>query len=152
MTEFQTACGNIDVMDFLAILIAILSALYARWASSEAKRANEISLSAQRKEIYDAFFDLKMHMQQKAEDADAVEVSKFYRPSKNAKFFFKKDLAEKISRYFDACFSIGDIHRNNPGGHTTTSLAACQLHLDVESRLSTEIDKEITDLISATNS
>lgn len=151
MTEFQTLCGNIDVVDFLTFLIAVLSALYARWAWSEAKRSNEISLSTQRKDIYDAFFELKMHMTQKAEYADAVEVSKFYRPSKNAKFFFKKDLAAKISEYFDACFNIGDIHRRNPQ-HTTTSLDACKPHLDKESEFSKVIDVEITDLISATNS
>ncbi|WP_368165615.1 hypothetical protein [Aeromonas sp. R9-1] len=92
----------------LALLIALLSALYARWAVKEAKRANHISLHQYRKDIYDAFRHLTMHMTQHADQAVLSEVNKFYHPSRNAKFYFDSELAKEIERYFDLCFNIAD--------------------------------------------
>ena len=62
-----------DIISILALLVAGLSALYARWTWSEAEKANKISLLGHRKEIYDAFFELKMHMMQKAETANIAK-------------------------------------------------------------------------------
>ena len=56
MSECQINIDLSDVIAILAALVAGLSALYARWAWREAKRANEILLSGHKKEIYDAFF------------------------------------------------------------------------------------------------
>eukprot|EP01034_Spumella_vulgaris_P040041 gene40041-49510_t len=51
-----------DVIAILAMLVSGLSALYARWSWGEAKKANQISVLGSQREIYDAFFELKMHM------------------------------------------------------------------------------------------
>jgi len=104
-----------DVIALLALLVAGLSSLYARWSWREAKKANQISLLGHKKEIYDAFFELKMHMTQKAELAEQGEVSKFYYPSRNAKIYLPSNLAKDIETYFDACFWIADIHRKYGG-------------------------------------
>ena len=44
-----------DIIAIFALLVAGLAALYARWSSIEAKKANQISLISGRKEIYIAF-------------------------------------------------------------------------------------------------
>ncbi|MNR44660.1 hypothetical protein D3C85_1634300 [compost metagenome] len=78
---FEIKLDTSDVIALLALLVAGLSALYARWSWREARRANQISMLGHKKEIYDAFFEIKMHMTQKAEFADFGEVFKFYYPS-----------------------------------------------------------------------
>ena len=64
---FEIKLGTSDVIALLALLVAGLSALYARRSWRESRKSNEISLLAHKKEIYDAFFELKMHMNQKVE-------------------------------------------------------------------------------------
>ncbi len=138
---FEIKLDTSDVIALLALLVAGLSALYARWSWSEAKKANQISLLGHKKEIYDAFFELKMHMARKAEFASLDEVYKFYYPSKNAKIYLPSDLAKDIEKYFDACFQISDIHRKNDGISEASS-AECKEHLATEKDLGPKIEKE----------
>lgn len=42
-----------DYIALAALAVALLAALYARWAANEAKRANEISLHFKKVEIYE---------------------------------------------------------------------------------------------------
>lgn len=42
-----------DYIALLAVTVALLAALYARWAANEAKRANDISLHVHKVEIYE---------------------------------------------------------------------------------------------------
>jgi hypothetical protein len=42
-----------DYIALVAVAVALLAALYARWAANEAKRANEISLHVHKVEIYE---------------------------------------------------------------------------------------------------
>lgn len=139
---FEIKMGASDVIALLALLLAGLSALYARWSWSEAKKANQISLLGHKKEIYDAFFELKMHMTQKAEFAELGEVSKFYYQSKNAKIYLSSTLAQDIEKYFDACFWVADIHRKY-GGISKESSAECEKHMETEKELAPKIEKEI---------
>lgn len=89
-------------------------------------------------------------MQQKAEFAELSEVSKFYYPSRNAQLYFSKSLAEKISKYYEACFWVADIHRTK-GGHDGESMEKCKPHLDTERELAPEIDRAISELIRSAN-
>lgn len=143
---FEIKLGTSDVIALLALLVAGLSALYARWSWREARRANQISMLGHKKEIYDAFFELKMHMTQKAEFAELGEVSKFYYPSKNAKIYLPSDLAKDIEKYFDACFWIADIHRKY-GGISKESSGECKQHIDAEKELAPKIEKQIIKLL-----
>ena len=93
-----------DKIAILALLVAVLAALYARWSSMEAKKANQISLLSGRKEIYIAFLNLKMHMQQCQGSAQLAEVSKFYYSVINSQLYFPADLAKEVEDYYDACF------------------------------------------------
>lgn len=144
---------NLDTSDIVAIvsaLVAALSSLYARWAWGEARRANEISLSGHRKEIYDAFSDLKIHMQQKAEFAEPYEVSKFYYPSRSVSLYLPKTLADQISKYYTACFWVAEIHRKS-GGITSKSMDESHPHLEVEKSLAPMIDSALSKLIRRVN-
>lgn len=143
---FEIKLGTSDVIALLALLVAGLSALYARWSWRETKRANQISLLEQKKEIYDAFFELKMHMVQKSQFAEQSEVSKFYYHSKNSKIYLPSGLAEDIEKYFDACFWIADIHRKN-GGITKESSIECKSYIETEKNLAPKIEKAILKLL-----
>jgi hypothetical protein len=143
---FEIELGTSDVIALLALLVAMLSALYACWSSYEAKKANQISLLGHKKEIYDAFFKLRRHMVQKAEFAELGEVSKFYYPSKNAKIYLPSDLAKDIEEYFDACFWIADIHRKH-GGISKESNRECGRHTETEKELAPEIERKFIKLL-----
>jgi hypothetical protein len=114
-TECVLTLGTSDVITVLAALVAGLSALYARWAAAEAKRANELALLSHRKAIYDAFFELKMHMEQRRLRPDMEQVSKFYYPSRDAAFYVKESLSNEITKYYDLCFKIADLAKLGNG-------------------------------------
>jgi hypothetical protein len=143
---FEIKLDTSDVIALLALLVAGLSALYARWSWSETKKSNQISLLGHKKEIYDTFFELKMHMTQKAEFAELGEVSKFYYSSKNANIYLPSDLARDVEKYFDACFWIADTHRRY-GGISNESNAECKQHIESEKDLAPKIERELLKLL-----
>jgi hypothetical protein len=98
-----------DIVATLAALIAGLSTLYARWAWKEANRSNELSLLNHRKDIFDALYDLNMHITQKGQFAVSEEVTKFFIHSRNSSHYFSNSLSEKISEYYGLCFKVADL-------------------------------------------
>lgn len=110
-SECVLSLGTSDVIAVLAALVAGLSALYARWAAEEAKRANELALLPPRKAIYDAFHELKTHMTQKGLHPDIEQVSKFYNPSRDATFYVKESLSDELANYYALCFKVADLSR-----------------------------------------
>jgi uncharacterized protein (TIGR03382 family) len=143
---FKIELSTSDVMALLAMLVAGLSALYARRSWREARRANQISLLGQKKEIYYAFFALKMHMIQRSELAEMKEVSKFHYPAMNANIYLPSKLAKSVDTYFDACFRIADIHQQF-NGMTTKSREECKPHIATERSLAPKIEKELIKLL-----
>lgn len=136
-----------DILATVALLIALLSANYARLALRESNRANEISLSVHRKEIYAAFSELKLHMDVKAEMAEKPEVQRFYNTFHTAKFYLPTDLYEKVSEYYRACFRVADINQSNGGSITTNSMEISQLYIDTANGLAPEIESSLSELI-----
>lgn len=145
MSMCQIDLGISEVIALLALLVAGLSALYARWSWRESTRANEISLLAHKKEIYDAFFELKMHMTQKAEVAELAEVSKFFYPSRNASLYLP-ELSDKIKQFYEACFWVANIHHQTDGANQE-SMEKCKPHLAIVDELSSDLDASITSLM-----
>ncbi len=143
---FEIKLGASDVIAFLALVVAVLSALFAYWSWHEARRANQISLLGHKKEIYEAFFKLKMHMIQKAQLAEPGEVCKFYHSSKNAQIYLPSDLAKNMEKYFDACLEIANIHEKY-GGISKASSDECKQHIDAEKVLAPKIESEIIKLL-----
>ena len=134
------------VIALLALVLAGLSALYAHWSWREARKANQIAMFGYKKEIYDAFFELRMHMLQNAESAKMAEVSKFEAASRNAKIYFPAALADDIKKYFDACFSIADIHRKYCS-ISKESMVECEQHIAAECAFATKIEEELGNLL-----
>ena len=102
----------IEVSDAIAgmvILISVLSALYARWAASEAKRANKLTLHPHKKMIFDAFMKLKMHMTARGLRPDIKEVSKFYQLSDESNLYLSEQLSGKVKEYYSYCFKAADL-------------------------------------------
>ena len=147
---FNISLSTSDIIAILAFFVASLSALYARWSSIEAKKANQISLLSGRKEIYIAFFNLKMHMQQYYDSAQLVEVSKFYYSVINSQLYFPADLAKEVEDYYDACFWIADIYRRD-GGVTPQSRKDQERYLEIEKKLSSTINSKILKIFQNMN-
>ena len=141
----ETGPSTTDLLSFAAILVASLSALYTRWAWSEAHKANELTLHQHQKEIYDSFFSLKAHMTQQWDGADISEVAKFYYPVKNAAFYFEIKIATEIYSYFQACFNIADNNRANRGGSERLDLLEKAKEAD---KLAQALEKKLVNLIT----
>lgn len=102
---------NSDLIAYASVLVAMLAAISAYRSARSAEKSNQINLHTHQKRIHDAFFALKMHVTQKAEFSQLQEISKFYYPAKDAKFYFDQPLAKDIEKYFDLCFEIADLAR-----------------------------------------
>lgn len=135
-----------DVFAVLALVISLFSAVFSYFSSKAAKKANEISLLGRKKEIYDAFFELKMHMTQHAEFAQLREVSKFFYHCRNSEFNLPTELASNIKLYFDACFWIAEINQKY-GGSSHESSKECEPHIRVEQDLAPKIDRAFKELL-----
>ncbi|EGR0102235.1 hypothetical protein Q2Y28_004230 [Vibrio vulnificus] len=141
----ETGTSITELLSFLAILVASLSALYARWAWSEAHKANELTLHQHRKEIYDSFFSLKSHMTQHWDGADISEVAKFFYSSKNATFYFDEEIASEICCYYKACFYIAD--NNRPSRVASERIELIEKAKEAD-KLATALDKKLIKLIT----
>jgi hypothetical protein len=140
---------ELSASDIFTLLVAVLAALYARWSSMEAKKANQISLVSGRKEIYIAFINLHMHMLQKQQSAQLAEVSKFHYHTITSRLFFKSSLAKDIHDYYDACFWIADMR--DRGVTLQESREDLRRYLEAEKRLSKKIDSEILKIFQNMN-
>lgn len=101
-----------DLIAFLSLLVAVLAALYARWAWGEARRANEISVHSNRMKIYCALHNLRFAVQTKGIRIEAQHVAPFYHPSREARFYFSNaDTSQKLVEYFDVCFGLTECTR-----------------------------------------
>lgn len=138
-----------DAAVVIALLMSVLSAVYARWSWCEAKKANQIALRGDMKKIYDAFFHLRMHMMQKAEFADQGEVSKFYYTAQTVGCTLSDSISADIKKYFDACFWIAEIHKKY-GGSSAESYRESEPYLDIERKMAPSIDEAIIRLLKKT--
>lgn len=134
------------VIAVASFIVAIVSAYYTYSTLCTSKKANEISLLERRSEIYTAFRELKIHMQQRSRFADMSEVAKFYYFSENAKIYFSSDLATEIEIYFNACFQLADIHFKYKGINNHSSIES-QPHIDSQKNLAAKIDAKIIDIL-----
>lgn len=90
----------------LSFLVALLAAIYARWASFEAKRSNDLAFHTNKIEIYKEFLALKYAILQREENISYEDTKKFYFSHLYSEFFFSEQTHNKIKQYFDTCFDI----------------------------------------------
>lgn len=100
-----------DWIAFAALIVSISAAYLSKSARDAVVRANDINLHSRQKAIYDAFFELKMHMNMKNKCAELQEVSKFYYHALNAKFYFSEEITGYFQKYFNLCFEVSDLAR-----------------------------------------
>lgn len=103
-----------NLMEIVAILISLLSAIYARWSWNETKKANYISIHPNKMEIYDAYNDLVSYMKTAGIEVDIREVAKFYRYLEKSEFFFDNEIVNKLKAYFEICFELARLSRYCP--------------------------------------
>jgi hypothetical protein len=147
---FNISLSISEIIAILSLPVAVLSAVYARWSSMEAKKANQIGLLIGRKEIYIAFLNLKMHMKQCQCSAELAEVSKFYYLSINACMYFPASLAQDITDYYDACFGIAETYQRE-GIIKSQSREDLENHFRREKELSSTINEKILKIFQNMN-
>lgn len=106
-----------------------------------ANRQEKLSSADRKKEIYDAFFHLNMHMMQKRQFANINHVSMFYRYTRDARIYFPS-VQKEIQEYFDHCFAIASNNEAN-NGITQESSSQNQIHLKELDELSPQIEKHM---------
>ncbi|MEB3736365.1 hypothetical protein ULF88_24955 [Halopseudomonas pachastrellae] len=108
-------------------------------------RQQNISLLAHKKEIFDAFYDLKDIWSRKR-NCRVRRNLEILLPPEKCKIYLPSDLAEDIEKYYNACFWISEIRRRD-GGLTKDNGAEFQPHLDIEKKLAPKIEKELVRLL-----
>jgi hypothetical protein len=97
-----------------------LSALYARWAWGEARRANLLTLHVHRLDVFRAFNSLRQSVQEQPLNIQPERVATFYNPSQEAKFYFSEaKTSQLLSKYFDTCWELAKVARK-PGSPRRT--------------------------------
>ncbi|WP_141699175.1 hypothetical protein [Candidatus Thiosymbion oneisti] len=141
-----------ESLSVLSILVAGLSALYARHSWQEAIKANTISNHERKREIYNAFDTLKFAMLREACGINHESVGKFYQPSRDSEFYFSEKTHNKINRYFHVCFELAELNRKK-STRDNDEITLSEIHskqdalLNEETRLSKEIDEELRNLL-----
>ena len=134
-----------DILALVALLVACLSALYARRAWREAHRANDINAHDRKLEVYRAFDALRFAMLQKACSVTHEETGKFHFPSRDSEFYFDPDIHGKLRKYWEICFELAELNSKqrsrNPEGEERDVLHREQDGLlSKEAALADEID------------
>lgn len=141
--EFLSMLGG--WISAICTLAAVLAALHI------SNKQNEISSSNKKEEIYNAFFELKMHMTQKGQFADRSEVSKFYQFARKSSLIFRKELASDINKYYEVCLEVATINEQNkvaekpePTNSSTLTKEARELAQKIDSKIFKIIAQTIT--------
>lgn len=98
-------------MEYFAIGISIISALFAFWSWLEARKANTISKHPMQIEIYDAFNELFLYMNINGTSLEMQNIAKFYKFSEKSEFYFDNKFAIQINEYFNLCRELSDLNR-----------------------------------------
>lgn len=97
MTDIQTS----DLIAIGAACIAGLSALYARWTVTEAKRANEIAIHNERLKIYKSLVDYRALLSAKGPRFSEEELWRFYEPVQLSEFYYGPNLHKEMLSIWD---------------------------------------------------
>lgn len=137
----------ITIPEFIAILISIVSAIFALWSWNESKKANAISIHPKQLEVYDAFNELIMYVSINGTRLELEEVAKFYKFSQKAEFYFDKKFANQLNEYFEVCRKLAHLNRKylrdyNEDEKVKRVHQEQDVLFDIEIELSNKIKKE----------
>ncbi|WP_104027882.1 hypothetical protein [Vibrio jasicida] len=133
-----------DKIAMLSAAIALLSAIYARYSYSQAKKANQLVYHSLIKPIYVAFDELRIHMDSTGKFADKSTVQKFLPYKRDAEIYLDKKTYKYMHDYWEACFYMADLSEQTKAGRTSVAqnskIAECT---KIENQLSKKISKRI---------
>ena len=93
---------TLQPQDWIALLSfagAALSAIYARWTFSEAKKANQIAIHTHQKEIFDAFVSFRGEFLQVGEQFSDEALYNLSVASHTCDFYLPNSLANSLKEY-----------------------------------------------------
>lgn len=93
----------------LALTVSLIAAVFAWKSASEAKRANRIGIHGYQKAVYEAFLLVRQHLTQKGSISSQAEFLKFGPYVKTANIYLDKQLAARVSNFYDICLELHDL-------------------------------------------
>lgn len=141
------------LLTLASLAVSLLSALYARWAVTEAKKANKIAKLEKRIEIYRAFDALRFSMLREGCRISHNETSILYQAARESEFHFPLSISKKLTDYHHTCFELAEINnkikRPDINRDQLQSLRNEQDKLlDEEEKLAKELNKLIREELS----
>ncbi|MCS6233943.1 hypothetical protein G3495_02165 [Shewanella baltica] len=134
----------------ISALIALLSALYARYAYTQAKKANQLTIHNLIKPIYVAFDNLTNHMDLHGKYANKSEVQKFCPYKMEVPLYLNKTIARDIDDYWRACFDMSDLSARTSSGRLSPeeaqSVEECEA---IEKRLRSSIKRKFESIMKS---
>jgi len=97
MAEIQTS----DLIASVALVIAGLAALYARWTANAAEQANTIAIHNERLKIYKALLDFKALLSARGPRFPENDLWNFYEPVQLSEFYFGEAIYSEMKQVWD---------------------------------------------------
>ena len=117
----------VNELGVISALIAALSAIYARYSYSQAKKSNQLVFHSMIKPIFVAFDELSLHMNSTGKFADKATVQKFLPYKREAEIYFDKKTNKYLTEYWDACFYMADL-----AGHCRSGITNSEQEIKIE--------------------
>ena len=95
-----------SVIAIVAALVAALSALYARWQAKAARRANEISLHANRLAVFTGLARFRVHVTARGTGISEEEVWRFAEIAELSEFYFPSAVHPKMSAVYEQSLKL----------------------------------------------
>lgn len=90
--------------------VSVLSAIYARRAIDEARKANRLSVHDHRLEIFREFDTVRFAMMREGLGIKHTDIAGLYRPSRESAFYFPEAVSEWLIEYYDTCFELAELN------------------------------------------
>ena len=94
------------VISVVAALVALLSALYARWQALAAARANEIALHDSRLRVYNGLVRFRAHISARGTGIKEEEVWKFAEVAELSEFYFPGGISPRLNTVFEDALKL----------------------------------------------
>ena len=94
------------LISWLAILISLISVLYARHTVKEAKRSNEIAIHNECLKIFKGILQLRGELIGRGVEIKDEDLIKYYGHVQLSEFYYPKDIYKQIEDYYNTTWKI----------------------------------------------
>lgn len=95
-----------SIIAIIAALVAMLSALYARWQAAAAGRANEIALHENRLKIYKGLSRFRAHIITRGSKLNEEEIWQFSEIVELSEFYFSADIHTHLNTVLEQAMEL----------------------------------------------